>query len=140
MGYALTVTVPKIKNSMLESKFTNCENCGDIADLLKRIDCKLAELSYNMYNNVVFMLNACVPSYELTQLLAYRDILINKQNNPDYAEHFSVEDIAGKVIRLTAGCKLRCPKVNQVCIPTTTSTTTRSCVITSGEITCVTIS
>ena len=70
---------------------------------------------------------------KLTQLLAYRDILINKQNNPDYAEHFSVEDIAGKVIRLTAGCELRCPKVNQVCIPTTTSTTTISCAITGGD-------
>ena len=52
-------------------------------------------------------------------------------------EHFSVEDIAGKVIRLTAGCELRCPKVNQVCIPTTTSTTTISCAITGGTITCV---
>lgn len=296
---------------MLESKFTNCKKCGDIDDLLKRINCKLTELSYNMYNNVVFMLNKCVPAYELTQLLKYREILTKKKTNltvytktykvgdllgggavvkvlpdneylvvslleynnyvgwslsgdydfisgavgkeigdgqantdaiiamygednyaasqvrsfygsdwnlpskdelyelyinkstleavpgfepfdkdfywsstqpnkisnpefyawgvswPDgnqntpnkvigsgirgvkiykeeveelsdsYVEDFTVEDIAGKVIRLTAGCSPRCPKVNPVCVSTTTSTTTLSCEIISGEITCV---
>ena len=98
--------------------------------------CKLAELSYNMYNNIVLMLNKSVPAYKLTQLLTYRDILTNKQNNSDYAEHFSVEDIAGKVIRLTAGCSPRCPEVNSACIPTTITTTTINCAITSGEIIC----
>jgi|TARA_B110000977_G_scaffold180980_1_gene241225 hypothetical protein len=136
MAYALIVTVPKTKSSMLESKFTNCKSGGDIADLLKKIDCKLAELSYNMYNNIVLMLNKSVPAYKLTQLLTYRDILTNKQNNSDYAEHFSVEDIAGKVIRLTAGCSPRCPEVNSACIPTTITTTTINCAITSGEIIC----
>jgi len=122
---------------MLESKFTNCKKGGDINNLLKKIDCRLAELSYNMYNNIVFMLNKCTPAYELTQLLKYREILIKKQENENYVEHFSVEDIASKVIRLTANCSPRCPEVNPVCIPTTTSTTTLSCEITSGEIKCV---
>jgi len=296
---------------MLESKFTNCKKCGDIDDLLKRINCKLTELSYNMYNNVVFMLNKCVPAYELTQLLKYREILTKKKTNltvytktykvgdllgggavvkvlpdneylvvslleynnyvgwslsgdydfisgavgkeigdgqantdaiiamygednyaasqvrsfygsdwnlpskdelyelyinistleavpgfepfdkyfywsstqpneiinpefyawglsyPDgnqntpnkvlgsgirgvkiykeeveelsdsYVEDFTVEDIAGKVIRLTAGCSPRCPEVNPVCISTTSSTTTVNCSITSGQIECV---
>ena len=297
---------------MLESKFTNCKKCGDIDDLLKRINCKLTELSYNMYNNVVFMLNKCAPTYELTQLLKYREILTKKKTNltvytktykvgdllgggavvkvlpdneylvvslleynnyvgwslsgdydfisgavgkeigdgqantdaiiamygednyaasqvrsfygsdwnlpskdelyelyitkstleavpgfepfdkyfywsstqpneilnpefyawgvsyPDgnqntpnkilgsgirgvkiykeeveelsdsYVEDFTVEDIAGKVIRLTAGCSPRCPEVNPVCISTTSSTTTINCSIESGEIECVT--
>jgi len=136
MDYAHTVTVPKTKNSMLQSKFTNCKKGGDIKDLLKKIDCRLAELSYNMYNNVVFMLNKCTPAYELTQLLKYREILIKKQENENYVEHFSVEDIASKVIRLTAGCLPRCPEVNSVCISTTSSTTTINCSILSGEIVC----
>ena len=137
MAYALTVTVPKTKNNMLQSKFTNCKKGGDINNLLKKIDCRLAELSYNMYNNIVFMLNKCTPAYELTQLLKYREILIKKQENENYVEHFSVEDIASKVIRLTAGCSPRCPEVKPVCITTTSSTTTINCSITSGEITCV---
>tara|TARA_R110002153_G_scaffold86470_1_gene214746 strand:- start:11777 stop:13090 length:1314 start_codon:yes stop_codon:yes gene_type:complete len=66
---------------MLVSKLTNCKEGGDIQNLLDRIDCKLSELSYAMYNNVTFMLNINVPSSEVTQLLTYRNILINKQIN-----------------------------------------------------------
>ena len=94
---------------MSKSKFTNCNGCNgiSISDLLEKIDCRLTELSYDMYSNIVFMLNKSVPNYELTQLLTYREILVNKQEDEDYVEDFSIDDIAGKIVKLTAGCELR---------------------------------
>jgi hypothetical protein len=108
---------------MLTSKLTNCKEGGNIQDLLNRINCKLSELSYDMYNNITFMLNINVPSSEITQLLMYRNILIDKQVNLQMStEDYSLEDISGKVIRLTAGCNPKCS--NKSITFTTTSTTT----------------
>ena len=122
---------------MLNSKLTSCKEGGDISDLLKRINCKLAELSNDMYNNIAFMLNNPIPTSQIIELLTYREILENKQVNSEYTKDYSVEDIAGKVIRLTAGCKLRCPKVNTQCITTTNTTTVLNCEITSATIECL---
>ena len=121
---------------MLTPRLTNCQDCHKIPDLLKQIDCKLAELSNDAYNDVVFMLGNCIPAYEINQLLAYKRILTFKYCNPHYAGCTSVNDIAGKVIRLTAGCVSRCnePTVCEITTcavevvpnPTTTTTSTSS--------------
>jgi len=121
---------------MLTPRLTNCQDCHKIPDLLKQIDCKLAELANNAYNDVVFMLGNCISAYEINQLLAYKRILTFKYCNPHYAGSVSVNDIAGKVIRLTSGCVSRCnePTVCEIttcCVdvvpnPTTTTTSTSS--------------
>jgi hypothetical protein len=121
---------------MLTPRLTNCQDCHKIPDLLKQIDCKLAELSNDAYNDIVFMLGNCIPAYEINQLLAYKRILTFKYCNPHYAGSYSVNDIASKVIRLTAGCVSRCnePTVCEIttcCVdivpnPTTTTTSTSS--------------
>ena len=121
---------------MLTPRLTNCQDCNKIPDLLRSIDCKLAELGSNMYNNVVYMLNQPVPATTMLQLLAYKRILTYKYCNPHYAGQCSINDIAGKVIRLTAGCVSRCnePTVCEIttcCVtivpnPTTTTTSTSS--------------
>ena len=121
---------------MLTPRLTNCQDCHKIPDLLKQIDCKLAELTNDAYNDVVFMLGNCIPAYEINQLLAYKRILTFKYCNPHYAGCTSVNDIAGKVIRLTAGCVSRCnePTVCEITTcavevvpnPTTTTTSTSS--------------
>ena len=121
---------------MLTPRLTNCQDCHKIPDLLKSIDCKLAELGNNMYNNVVFMLGRDVPAYTITQLIAYKRILTFKYCNPNYAGSVCVNDIAGKVIRLTSGCVSRCntPTVCEIttcCVtvvpnPSTTTTSTSS--------------
>lgn len=121
---------------MLTPRLTNCQDCDKIPDLLKSIDCKLAEFGSNMYNNIVYMLNQPVPATTMLQLLAYKRILTYKYCNPHYAGQCSVNDIAGKVIRLTAGCVSRCnePTVCEIttcCVtivpnPTTTTTSTSS--------------
>jgi hypothetical protein len=121
---------------MLTPRLTNCQDCHKIPDLLKSIDCKLAELGNNMYNNIVFMLGRDVPAYTISQLLAYKRILTFKYCNPSYAGTISVNDIAAKVIRLTSGCVSRCntPTVCEIttcCVtvvpnPSTTTTSTSS--------------
>jgi len=111
---------------MLGPKTTCCAEGGDIQDLLKKIDCKLAELGNDLYNNVVFMLNRPVYANKIVQLLTYRRILTYKYYNIEYANKYTVEDIASKVIRLTVGCVRRCPEAPPVCETTTTTSTTEN--------------
>ncbi len=105
---------------MLSPRLTNCVECSTIPVLLNNIDCKLAEMAKNLYNNVVFMLNQPVQGTAIIDLLNYRRILTFKYCNPDYAGCFSISMIASKVKRLTINNK---PVIRQTC-GTTTSTTT----------------
>jgi hypothetical protein len=93
---------------MLSPRLTNCPECANIPSLLKKIDCKLAELGNNLYNNISYMLNKPIPAGDITQLITYRRILMYKFVNPNYAQDYSVAMIASKVIRLTVGCVSRC--------------------------------
>lgn len=117
---------------MLSPRLTNCPECANIPSLLKKIDCKLAELGNNLYNNISYMLNKPVPADDITQLIGYRRILMYKLCNPSYLEKYSIAMISSRVIRLTVGCVSRCntpePCVEVPCditvIPNTTTTTT----------------
>ena len=119
---------------MLSPRLTNCPECANIPSLLKKIDCRLAELGNNLYNNISYMLNKPVPSSDILQLIGYRRILMYKYCNPSYVEKYSVQMIASRVIRLTAGCVSKCnepePCLEDPCDikvvpnPTTTSTST----------------
>jgi len=124
---------------MISPKLTNCKECANIPDLLRKIDCKLAELGNNLYNNVVFMLNKPIANSEISQLLVYKRVLQHRFCDTHYAEScptVSTEDIASKVIRLTAGCVPFCnePTVCEITTcalnpcpnPTTTTTSTSS--------------
>jgi uncharacterized protein (TIGR02145 family) len=119
---------------MLSPRLTNCPECANIPSLLKKIDCKLAELGNNLYNNISYMLNKPVPSSDILQLIGYRRILMHKYCNPNYVHKYSVQMIASRVIRLTAGCVSKCNELER-CLeepcdikivpnPTTTSTST----------------
>jgi hypothetical protein len=119
---------------MLSPRLTNCPECVNIPSLLKKIDCKLAELGNNLYNNISYMLNKPIASIDVTQLIGYKRILLYKYYNPSYVDEYSISIIASKVIRLTAGCVSKCntpePCIEEPCnidvVPniTTTSTTT----------------
>lgn len=119
---------------MLSPRLTNCPECANIPSLLKKIDCRLAELGNNLYNNISYMLNKPVPSDDILQLIGYRRILMYKYCNPNYVAKYSVPMIASRVIRLTAGCVSKCNEpercledpcdVTIVPNPTTTSTST----------------
>lgn len=110
---------------MLSPRLTNCPECANIPSLLKKIDCKLAELGNNLYNNISYMLNKPVPADDILQLIGYRRILQYKYINPNYAHRYSVNMIASRVIRLTVGCVSRCNTL-QPCPENSTTTTTSS--------------
>lgn len=132
MDYVHTVQL-KI-NNMLSPRLTNCPECANIPDLLRKINCKLAELGNSLYNNISYMLNQPIPAGDILQLIAYRRILTHKYINPDYVYNYSVNMIASRVIRLTVGCVSRCNEplpclevpcdITIVSNPTTTTTTT----------------
>ena len=119
---------------MLSPRLTDCPECANIPSLLKKIDCKLAELGNNLYNNISYMLNKPVPADDITQLIGYRRILMYKLCNPSYVQDYSINMISSKVIRLTVGCVSRCntpePCIEESCDitivpnPTTTTSTT----------------
>ena len=119
---------------MLSPRLTNCPECANIPSLLRKIDCKLAELGNNLYNNISYMLNKPIPSADILQLIGYRRILQYKYVNPNYAHRYTINMIASRVIRLTVGCVSKCnepePCIEVPCNitivpnPTTTTTTT----------------
>jgi len=121
---------------MLSPRLTNCPECANIPSLLRKIDCKLAELGNNLYNNISYMLNKPVPADDILQLIGYRRILMYKYCNPNYVNEYSVQMIASRVIRLTLGCVSKCNELER-CLeepcdipivqnPTTTTTSTSS--------------
>ena len=128
------VQVNQKNNIMLSPRLTNCPECANIPSLLRKIDCKLAELGNNLYNNISYMLNKSIPANDILQLIGYKRILQYKYINPNYAHRYSVNMIASRVIRLTAGCVSRCntpePCIEERCDitivpnPTTTTSTT----------------
>jgi hypothetical protein len=138
MGY---VEIAQLKQTnkiyiMLSPRLTNCPECANIPSLLKKIDCKLAELGNNLYNNISYMLNKPVPAGDILQLIGYRRILQYKYVNPNYVHKYSVQMIASRVTRLTAGCVSRCNEPER-CLeepcditivenPTTTTTSSSS--------------
>lgn len=119
---------------MLSPRLTNCPECANIPSLLRKIDCKLAELGNNLYNNISYMLNKPVPADDILQLIGYRRILQYKYINPNYAGRYTINMIASRVIGLTVGCVSRCNEpipckevpcdITIVPNPTTTTTTT----------------
>jgi hypothetical protein len=115
---------------MLTPRLTNCAQCDDICSLIDSIDCKVAEMSVSLYNNVVFMLNKSFDHELLSDLLNYKRILQYKVCNPNYAGHFTVNMIASKVRRFTSGCIKDCScRISSV--ETTTSTSTLAPITTS---------
>lgn len=82
---------------MLSPRLTNCIECASIKALLADIDCKMAEIANNLYNNVVFSLNRPISGVVTNDLLNYKRILTYKYCNPDYAKDYTVAMIASKV-------------------------------------------
>lgn len=82
---------------MLSPRLTDCPECASIPALIAEIDCKLADLASNLYNNVVYILNQPIPAGAMLDLLHYRRILAYKFCNPNYACQFTVNMIASRV-------------------------------------------
>jgi len=124
-------------NNMLLPRLNNCINCTDIPNLLKSIDCKLAEYANGLYNNITYMLNQSVPAGAMIRLITYKRILTYKQCNHDYMCDVSIERIISRVNVLTAGCTIAPVFTPEVRVTTTTTTT--PCPTTTTTTTVVTL-
>lgn len=107
---------------MIDPRLTNCTQCTTIANLLAKIDCKIAEMAKMLYNNIVYMLGYSIKSEAMIDLLNYKRILTYKSYNLAYAPDYTVEMIASKIILLTGNCKSNCQQ--SIYVPPTTTTTT----------------
>lgn len=86
---------------MLNPKLNSCADCVAIPGLLAAIDCKLAKLAKDQYNNIIFELNRKLPSGDMFSLLMYKRILTYRICNPEYAGCMSTDKIASRVKLLT---------------------------------------
>ena len=78
-------------------KIRDCDECAGIPQLLDDIDCKIKELSVDLYNNVVFSLNYPAKLDLVSDLVNYRRILTYRQYNEDYALPYTDEQIASRI-------------------------------------------
>lgn len=79
------------------TRLTNCGECANIQSLIDDIDCKLAKLAGNMYNNITLMLGQKVNTDAVIYLMNYRRILQRKYSNPVYLSNFTLNSIAARV-------------------------------------------
>jgi len=82
---------------MLNPRLTNCVDCTTIPALLSDIDCKMTELAKNQYNNIVFSLGRNIKPDVMSDLLNYKRILQYKYCNSEYADGYTVENIASRI-------------------------------------------
>lgn len=85
------------KLKMLSPRLTDCVTCSSITALIADIDCKMAELSNNLYNNIIFSLNRPILGIVMSDLLNYKRILTYRLCNENYAPDFTLEMIASRV-------------------------------------------
>jgi len=83
---------------------TDCDQCGDILALISGIDCTITKIGNDIYNDLIFALNKSCRTSDMSDLLHYRRILINKWCNPYYTEDYTTLQIASKVQLMTSGC------------------------------------
>ena len=76
---------------------TSYAGCASIDALLIDIECSILKISHSLYNNIVFSLGKIISYSTLIDLFFYRRILMYKKVNPDYAEHYTVENIASRI-------------------------------------------
>lgn len=82
---------------MLYTRLTDCGECADIQSLIDDIDCKLAKMAGNMYNNITLMLSQPVNAEAIIYLMNYRRILQRKYSNPVYLSNYTLNSIAARV-------------------------------------------
>jgi hypothetical protein len=82
---------------MLTPRLTYCPQCADIPSLIAEIDCKLFQMSNDLYNNTVYILNRTINKEVIFDLLMYKRILMYKICNPNYAGNYTVNMIASKI-------------------------------------------
>lgn len=90
----------------------NSKNCQDTLKILALVDCKLAELGNNLYNNLSYLLNNNSDICTISKLIMYKRILLYKSNNQNYLKNWCLCNITNAIKHLTIGCIKKCCKPN----------------------------
>ena len=122
---------------MLNPRLTTCTDCTTIQELLIDIDRKIFQISKDLYNNVVFMLNIPINGESMFDLLNYKRILTYKYYNSEYASDFTLAMVADRVKKLVVGKKRDCMCEDNTTYTLTTTTTTSTTFTTTTTTTTV---
>jgi hypothetical protein len=82
---------------MLNPRLNNCVDCTTVPALLSDIDCKITELAKAQYNNIIYILGINTKPDLMSDLLNYKRILQYKYCNSEWADDYTVENIASKI-------------------------------------------
>jgi hypothetical protein len=83
---------------MLSPRLINCVNCSDICVVISEIDCKIAQMAKDLYNNTIYSLNRNINGEVINDLLNYKRILQYRICNIDYGgRNFSDEQIISRI-------------------------------------------
>lgn len=82
---------------MLQPKLLDCSECSNIATLIDKINCRIAQLGAVLYGNITLMLNTQISATSIISLLNYKRILEYKQVNLDYCEDYTIEYISNRI-------------------------------------------
>lgn len=107
---------------MINPIFKECTTCGSLEELVKYIDCTIAEMAKNRYYSVIYNIVLPFDSRKFKKLLRYKRILQRRltiSNYPDY--RFNVQDLIFNIKRLVL---LEDCSQCATCFPTLTTTTT----------------
>ncbi len=96
----VTLLLKKEQNDleMLSPRLINCVDCSDICVVISEIDCKIAQMAKDLYNNTVYSLNKKIDGNAINDLLNYKRILQYRICNIDYGgRNFSDEQSISRI-------------------------------------------
>jgi hypothetical protein len=82
---------------MLSPRLSDCTECASITSLLSDIDCKITDLAKAEYNNITLSLGNTINRELTNDLLTYKEILMHRLVNGNYACSFTTNQIASRI-------------------------------------------
>jgi hypothetical protein len=83
---------------MLSPRLINCVDCSDICVVISEIDCRIAQMAKDLYNNTIYSLNKNIDGNAINDLLNYKRILQYRICNIEYGgRNFSDEQIISRI-------------------------------------------
>lgn len=82
---------------MITPRLSECKDCANINNLINDINCKISDISKDMYSNIIFGFGKTTPFTLMYDLLHYRRILEYKAVNSRYLKEVTVSKIASRV-------------------------------------------
>lgn len=85
------------------TRLNNCPGCKDLHSLVEELDCYIAERGLILLNNLKYSLTKRIDKCALSRAIRYRNIIIARSYNPNYASNYAIADIINKVKQIIYG-------------------------------------